>query len=184
MDALKNENRYTYSDYAKWNDGIRYELIDGIAYMMSPSPSRIHQGILGRLYVQLWQFLKGKTCEVYISPFDVRLNVNDNDDNVVQPDLIVVCDKSKLDDNSCAGAPDMVIEILSPSSARFDKFVKFQKYQAYGVREYWIVDPASKTVQACVLENGKYIISAYADTDAAPVHILKGCAIELSEVFE
>jgi len=172
MDAKRDEKYYTYADYVKWDDGIRYELIDGSVYMMSPAPSRTHQEIIGELYIQTRQFLKGKQCKVFLLPFDVRLNANENDDIVVQPDLVIVCDKSKLDEAGCVGAPDMVIEVLSPSSTRMDRLVKFQKYLKYGVREYWIVDPDSKTVQAHVLDNGNYITNAYADTDEAPIRIL------------
>ena len=96
---------------------------------------------------------------------------------------MIVCGKSKLDKNGCVGAPDMAIEILSPSSARMDKLIKFQKYLKYGVREYWIVDPDSKTVQAHVLDNGNYITNVYADTDEAPIRILDGCVINLQDVF-
>ena len=183
MDVMQGDKRYTYADYYKWDDGVRYELIDGVAYMMSPAPLRAHQEIIGELYMQLRQFLKGKTCKVYLSPFDVRLNADENDDIVVQPDLVVVCDISKLDKYGCKGAPDMAIEVASPSSARMDRLLKMQKYLKYGVREYWIVDPDSKTVQAFILENGNYIVNAYADTDEAPVRILDGCVINLADVF-
>jgi len=183
MDAKLEGKYYTYADYANWDDGIRYELIDGSAYMMSPAPLRTHQEIIGELHVQIKQFLRGKQCKVYLLPFDVRLNAHENDDIVVQPDLVIICDKSKLDKNGCVGAPDMAIEILSPSSARMDKLIKFQKYLKYGVREYWIVDPDSKTVQAHVLVNGNYITNVYADTDEAPIRILDGCVINLQDVF-
>jgi Uma2 family endonuclease len=135
------------------------------------------------MYFQLSQYLHGKPCKVYLSPFDVRLNVEDGDDIVVQPDLLVVCDKSKLDDKGCKGAPDMVIEIISPSSSKKDRVIKFQRYLKYGVREYWLIDPDSKIVQAYILENGNYIAKAYADADAAPVSVLEGCIINLPEVF-
>jgi len=183
MEAVRNDRHYTYADYANWDDGVRYELIDGMAYMMSPAPSRAHQEIIGELHLQLRQFLKGKQCKVYLSPFDVRLNADENDDIVVQPDLIIVCDKSKLDKNGCNGAPDMAIEVISPSSSRMDKLLKMQKYLKYGVREYWIVDPDSKTVQAFILDNGNYIVNAYADTEAAPIRVLEGCVINLPDVF-
>ena len=183
MDAKRSDKYYTYADYAKWDDGVRYELIDGVAFMMSPSPSRIHQEIIGELYIQIRQFLKGKQCKVFLSPFDVRLNADENDDIVVQPDLVIVSDKAKLDKNGCNGAPDMAIEVISPSSTRMDRLIKFQKYLKYGVREYWLVDPDDKTVHACVLENGKYVVNVYADTDAAPVRVLEGCFINLTDVF-
>ena len=184
MKAIRKDRRYTYADYAKWNDEARYELIDGVPYAMSPAPSPVHQRISGRLHGQLWQFLKGRSCEVFAAPFDVRLNAaGDDDDIVVQPDLSVVCDKSKLDDKGCNGAPDMVLEILSASSESRDKVLKFNRYLQAGVREYWMVDPDGKTVQVCILDKGKYVISAYADTDAVPVHVLEGCTISLPDVF-
>ena len=158
-------------------------MIDGIAYMMSPGPLRIHQWASGNLYIQIRQFLRGKPCEVYAAPFDVRLNPNEADDIVLQPDIIVVCDKSKLDDKACNGAPDMVIEILSPSTERLDKLIKFRKYQEYGVREYWIVDAANKMVHVHVLNNGIYFIKAYSEQDKINVHVLEGCVVDLSEVF-
>ena len=180
----KECQHYTYADYCQWDDGERWELIDGVSYLMSPAPLRTHQGISMELSRQLATFLKGKLCEVYAAPFDVRLNADTDDDTVVQPDLLIVCDRSKLDDKCCVGAPDMVIEILSPSSGRYDKLVKFQTYQNAGVREYWIVDPDTRTVQACILENGKYVLTMYGDADIAPVHILEGCTINLRDVFE
>ena len=133
---------------------------------------------------QLANFLKGKPCQIFAAPFDVRLNADTYDDTVVQPDLLVVCDPSKLDEKGCVGVPDMVIEILSPSTGRHDKLVKFQLYQKTGVREYWIIDPETKTLQVCILENGKYVTSMYGDTGAVPVHVLEGCAINLQDVFE
>jgi len=183
MEKILNDRLYTYADYEKWDDGMRYELIDGVVYMMSPSPTWYHQGIIGELYFQLANFLQGKPCRVFLSPLDVRMNADGADDTVVQPDLLIICDRSKLDDKNCKGVPDMAIEVVSPSSSRLDRLLKYQKYQAYGVREYWIVDPEDKIVHACVLENGKYVVSAYCEDDSAPVGILDGCVIDLGKVF-
>jgi len=181
---LPKEEYFTFADYQKWEDGVRYELIDGVPYMMSPAPSWKHQSISSEFHRQFANFLKGKPCKVLTAPFDVRLNgAGDNDDTVVQPDLLVVCDRSKLDEAGCNGAPDMVIEILSPSTARHDRLIKFQQYRQAGVREYWIVDPDTKSVQACLLENGKYTVTAYGDTDTAPVNVLDGCMINFKDVF-
>ncbi|MCL1918918.1 MAG: Uma2 family endonuclease [Peptococcaceae bacterium] len=182
--ALPKENeRYTYTDYCSWDNDERWELIDGVPYAMTPAPSRFHQNISGNLFGQLFNYLQGKPCKVYHAPFDVRLNTGTNDDTVVQPDLLVVCDSSKLDDKGCVGAPDLVVEILSPSTARKDKLIKFQKYQQSGIREFWIIDPETRTVQVCTLENGNYIISMYGDTDTVHVQVLDGCQIELCSVF-
>ena len=186
--ALPAENqRYTYSDYYEWNDGKRWELFEGIPYAMSPAPTWRHQGIVGNLHMQLAVFLKGKSCKVFPAPIDVRLNADAYDDTVVQPDITVVCDLSKLDDKgSCTGAPTMVIEVLSPSTSKKDRSTKMRLYQKAGVCEYWIVDPDSYTIMVHILENGKYTITAYDDEsdDAIPVHTLAGCVIRLSDVFE
>lgn len=114
----------------------------------------------------------------------MRLNADTFDDTVVQPDLVIVCDHSKLEEKGgCKGAPDMVAEILSPATAKYDRLTKFRLYQKSGVREYWIVDPESRTVAAHVLENGKYVAFAYGEEDLAPVHVLEGCEINLADVF-
>ena len=184
MDALSEEERYTYADYCKWDDDERWELIDGVPYAMSPAPPTAHQRVIGRLYRRLTEFLDDKPCEAFIAPFDVRLNgAGDDDDDVVQPDIVVICDRSKIDDKGCNGAPDMIIEIISPSTARRDKAVKFNKYQNAGVLEYWIVDPVDKTVLVYILDNGRYYAAAHAETAAVPVHVLEGCVISLSDVF-
>ena len=184
MEALKKEkNYYTYSDYLTWDDDARYELIDGVPYLMSPAPRQEHQEVSMEIAKQLAVFLTGKPCKVFAAPFDVRLNVDKADDTVVQPDILVVCDKSKLDGKSCNGAPDLVIEILSPSSLKSDRITKFNKYLQAGVREYWIVDPDQKTVDVYTLENGKYFAAVYSDTDVVPVSVLEGCEINLQDVF-
>lgn len=183
MPLPQEEQRYTYADYCSWDDGKRWELIKGVPYAMSPAPLWEHQGISSNLHSQLASFLKDKPCKAFHAPFDVRLNADSGDDTVVQPDLVVICDRSILGGTGCIGTPDMVVEILSPSTARQDRLVKLQLYQSSGIREYWIVDPDSKTVSVHILENGKYIIAAYGDEDVAPVHVLEGCEIVLADVF-
>ena len=183
MGNLAEKIRYTYKDYAKWDTETRYELIDGIPHAMA-SPSRLHQKVSRELLRQLANFLRGKTCEVFHAPFDVRLNVSSFDDIVVQPDLIIVCDESKHDGKSISGAPDMVIEILSPTNIEYDTNTKFRIYQMAGVREYWMVDPIRQMVQVYILKNGRYGVgSVYRDDDTIPVHILDGCQIHLTDVF-
>lgn len=177
------ERCYTYADYASWDDENRYELIDGAVYMMSPAPTSDHQAICRELLYQFTAFLKGKTCKVFASPFDVRLNFDGDDKTVVQPDILVVCDRSKIVKAGCNGAPDLVVEILSPSSVNRDILLKFNKYLQSGVREYWIVDPEGRTVTVHILEAGKYTTSAYGDTDTVDVSVLDGCQIALQEVF-
>jgi len=176
--------RYTYADYASWDDDIRYELIDGIPYVMF-APSTAHQSILMDLSRQFAGFLKGKPCRVFAAPYDVCLSgLGDEDDTVVQPDILVVCDESKIDDKRCNGAPDMTIEILSPSTSKRDLLTKLIKYQNAGVREYWIVDPDEEAVKVHILENGLYVISSYESTETVAVSVLDGCKIALPEVFK
>ena len=190
MGQLREERYYTYADYCTWDDGERWELIDGVPYkmfsdlvMMSPSPRFRHQRVVGEMHRQLANFLKGKPCDVLVSPFDVRLDAAGKDDTVVQPDITVICDRSKIDDKGCNGPPDLVIEVLSPATSRRDRLIKFNLYQRMGVREYWIADPETSTVAAHLLENGKYTTAVYGDTGTAPVNVLPGCEINLQEVF-
>ena len=181
--------QYTFADVLTWPDNERAELIDGEAVMMSPPPSSGHQEISGELFAQLHAYLKGKTCKVYAAPFAVRLFEQDGDspedvDTMVEPDITIVCNPSKLDDRGCKGAPDMVVEILSPSTRRHDRMIKFNLYQRAGVREYWIVDPANKDVQSFVLEDGRYSAKEFGTAgDKMKVSILEDCVIDLSEVF-
>jgi len=185
MEALKLDENRTYADYEKWElkDGERYELIDGVPYMMA-APSTRHQTVGGELFRQIANFLKGKPCRVFHAPFDVRLFGKGNmERTVVQPDVLVVCDSKKIDKKGCNGAPDFIIEIVSPSSGKMDMEIKLQKYRQAGVREYWIVDPESRAVMTFVLENGKYTAG---DTDGKkmlPVAVLDGCEIDMDEAF-
>ena len=180
---LDYDRRYTYADYLTWDDDTRWELIDGVPYAMS-APTRLHQKIIGSLHFQLYAFLKGKPCEVYLSPFDVRLNADTRDDTVVQPDILVVCDQSILNKAGCAGVPDMLVEILSPSTSLYDRVTKFNRYLQAGVREYWIIDPEFKTLAVHLLKGEDYITRVFAAGDTAPVHVLEGCTIDLAEVFD
>ena len=180
--------RYTFADCLTWGENERIEIINGEAFMMAP-PSRAHQEISGALFAQLYNFLEGKKCRVYAAPFAVRLFEQDRDrpedvDTMVEPDLSVVCDSGKLDNHGCKGAPDLVIEILSPSTRRHDRLVKLNLYQRAGVREYWIVDPVSKDVQSFVLEDGRYSVKGFGTAgDTLKVNILEDCIIDLKEVF-
>lgn len=185
MEALKHEGRYTYADYCTWDDDERWEIIDGVPYLMSPAPLKNHQHVCGELFYRLRGFLEGKQCKVYIAPFDVRLNADKDDDTIVQPDLVVICDYTKLYDRGCVGAPDMVIEVLSKSTAPRDKRNKLIAYQNAGVREYWIVDPDNETVRVNLLgDDGKYSDNVYTSAAIVSVNVLEGCQINLREVFE
>jgi len=182
MDKLPQKSeRYTYADYCTWDDSKRWELIDGVAYAMVPGPTGTHQEISGELHRQLANYLRGRPCKVFAAPYDVRLSADSDDDTVVQPDLVVVCDRTKLSEAGCKGAPDLVIEIVSPSTARHDKLIKFNLYKKAGVREYWIVDPDSKTVSVHFLESGTY--NVYGDEGTVSVQVLDGCEIILPDVF-
>lgn len=185
---LPQEKRYTLADALAWDESERIELIYGDPVMMAP-PVRKHQEALMELSAQLHEYLRGKKCKIYPAPFAVRLFEQSGDypedvDTLVEPDITVVCDPSKLDDIGCKGAPDLVIEILSPTTQRHDRFTKFNLYQQAGVREYWIVDPASKSVQVFVLD-GKYYVAKDFGTaeDKIKVNILEGCTIDLSQIF-
>ena len=179
MEALSQVKKYTYEDILNWPEDERCELIDGLLYMMS-QPTIEHERIRGSIFVQLYNCLKGKPCEVF-DAIGVRLNL---DDVFLVPDVTVVCEKSKLaDGKTCIGALDMVVEVISPSSAGRDRLIKFNKYLKAGVSEYWIVDPETKIVNVNVLENGKYVNHAYGKTDIVPVQALDGCAINLLDVF-
>ena len=164
------DRRYTYSEYLTWDtwDGLvedRYELIDGVPHLLERSYSAEHQTILGNLAVQIANQIKGKQSRILMAPFDVRLNPYTKDNTVVQPDIIAVCDRSKFDEKSCVGAPDLAIEILSPVTARRDTTLKLQLYQDAGVREYWIVDPETQTIYIYLFESGRYCYAAYKDAD-------------------
>ena len=180
---LPKEERYTLSDALSWDEHDRIELIEGAPAMMAP-PSRIHQEIVAELTRQLGNYLEGKKCKVYPAPFAVRpFEKNDDSpedvDTLVEPDISIVCDSDKLDDIGCKGAPDMVAEVLSPSTQRHDRL-----YQRAGVREYWIVDPENKTVQVSVLDGGRYrLAEVYTAQDVAKINVLEGCFIELSKLF-
>ena len=180
--------RYSFADCLTWDESVRAEIIDGEMYLMSP-PSRIHQKISMSLATQLHNYLQGKTCEVYAAPFGVRLFEKEADapedvDTLVEPDICVVCDPGKLDEHGCKGTPDLVIEILSPSTQRHDRIIKFNLYQQAGVREYWIVDPRNKEVQSFVLVSGRYEAREFASAqDSIKVDILEDCWIDLTQVF-
>lgn len=187
--AKKQKEKFTYSDYLSWNDRESWEIINGQAYNMSPAPPTIHQLISGELYLQIGNQLKGKSCRVIPAPFDVRLpeeNQRQEDiENIVQPDISVVCDIKKLDNKGCMGAPDLIIEIISPSSSRNDRMEKFFLYERMGVKEYWIVSPEDKLVEVFILgPKGKYgRPEIYSESDTVILKILDDIKVDLSSVF-
>ena len=163
IDQLDLNENYTYADYLLWQFTERVELIKGKIFKMSPAPSRKHQDISMCITLMLAKFLKNQGCKIYAAPFDVRLidyKVSTSDNqiiSVVQPDLCVICDSNKLDDKGCIGAPDLIIEILSPGNSNREMNIKFDLYQENSVKEYWIVNPTDEIVYIYVLENDKYI---------------------------
>lgn len=183
------QRRYTFADVLAWEENERIEIINGEAVMMAP-PSSIHQRIVMGLSGQLYAYLRGKSCEVFPAPFAVRLFEQAGEapgdvDTMVEPDISVICDRHKVDDRGCKGAPDLIIEVLSPSTTRHDRFTKFNLYQRAGVREYWIVDPTDKSVQVFVLEDGRYTARVFdAVKDKMRVSILEDCVLDLSDVFQ
>ena len=180
--ALRTEKHYTYADYLQWPDDTRYELIDGEAFRMAPTPLIEHQEIAGEVYCQLANQLDGQPCRPYIAPVDVRLPRTDEADaaidTVVQPDVLVVCDPGKVDRRGVRGAPDWLLEVLSPSTAAHDQIAKRRTYERAGVREYWLVHPGDRTLTVYVLENGQYgRPEIYELKDATPIGVLPGVSI-------
>ena len=160
ISQLDLSKTYTYADYLTWRFQERVELIKGWIYKMSPAPKRLHQKVETAVSSRLWNHFEKKSCEVYQSPFDVRLIKKGNGDKeittVVQPDICVICDPDKLDERGCIGAPDLIIEVLSPSTIKKDNYEKFDLYQENEVKEYWLVNPEGRSLQIFHLENGKY----------------------------
>jgi Uma2 family endonuclease len=177
---------YTYADYRSWElePGERYELIDGTAYAMS-APGDQHQAVSGEMFRQIANFLRGKPCKVRAAPYDVRLfyEEDESDGTVVQPDISVICDGRKRGSEGCRGAPDLVVEILSPSNTSEEFVRKFNLYLKAAVREYWVISPEAKTVQIFSYQDGKYLGASYAAADTAPSTVLDGFTISLAEVF-
>jgi Uma2 family endonuclease len=187
MGALpKEETWYTYADYKEWelDEGERYEVIRGVAYCMA-APNTRHQEILVEMVRQFANFLAGKPCKVYPAPFDVRLfyKEDESDDTVVQPDIVVVCDEKKRGMEGCRGAPDLAIEILSPSNTAIEMQRKFELYREAGVREYWVADPENNRMTVYRFQDGKILTDIYGSADTVPVAIFPGLNILLEQVF-
>jgi len=199
MLLAKKAETYTYTDYLAWPNDERYELIYGIPYNLA-APTRVHQEISGRLYTKIANYLEGKKCKVYYAPFDVRLFgkpakalkkspqqiENDKITTVVQPDISVFCDLTKLDDAGAIGAPDFVIEILSPSTREKDMSTKLLLYQKAEVKEYWIVDIDNQTIQVFLLQDDlRYHPGEkkYDCNDIIKVDTLESLEINLADIF-
>jgi len=156
----RDDHHYTYGDYRTWPEDVRYELIDGTAWLMSPAPGRRHQEMVGEIYYQVRQALEGEPCRTYVAPFDVRLprgdEADDAIDTVVQPDVLVVCDRDMLDEAGLRGAPDWVVEVLSPSTATHDQTRKLAVYERSAVAEVWLVHPTDFMLTRYRLVDGRY----------------------------
>lgn len=176
MEALRKEEIYTINDIYALPDGERAELIDGRIYYMAP-PNRRHQDIVFSLSRRIDDYIdtNDDSCKVYLAPFAVFLN--ENDTNYVEPDISVICDSSKLTDKGCNGAPDWIVEIVSPGSRQMDYFTKLFKYQTAGVREYWIVDPEKDSVMVYRFE--EETMEQYSFGDDVPVGIYEGFSVKV-----
>jgi Uma2 family endonuclease len=186
----KNECHYTYTDYIHWPDEERWEIIHGIPYDMSPAPIRKHQRVLGILFNRFFNFLEGKSCTPYIAPFDVRLpegeETGETSSTVVQPDLSVYCDADKLDEKGAVGAPDLVVEVLSPSTSLKDIREKYYLYERHGVKEYWLVHPTESWVEILKRKKDNKLSrrEVYGPGDEIEVEMFPGLVINLKDVFE
>lgn len=192
FEDLDLSKKYTYADYLTWRFSEMVELIRGKIFKMSPAPNLYHQEISSNILKKIFFYIEGKPCKVFHAPFDVRLPLpphqvkNEQIDTVVQPDISVICDLNKLDIRGCLGAPDWIIEILSPSTASKDLREKFELYEFSGVREYWIVHPHEHTLLVYKLdENGKYVGQQrpYVREDQVAISIFEDFVMNLADVF-
>ena len=189
MPLPKENKKNTYADYITWPENERWEIIDGVPYMQA-APLWQHQSISGEIYRQISNYLIGKPCRVFSSTFDLCLaEYNEGDDditNVVQPDIVVVCDESKLRKTGYFGVPHLIIEISSISTTRRDRVLKFNKYEKAGVAEYWIVDPDGKYISVFTLQDNRRYgrPEAYTEEDKVPVTVFPDFRVDLKPVFD
>jgi len=181
---------YSYANYLNWLFQDRVELIKGKIFKMSPAPSRVHQEISRNIFNPIANFLKNQYCKVYSAPFDVRFPKESKEDKnvftVLQPDICVVCDRSKLDDRGCIGAPDLVVEILSPGNTKVELLHKYQVYQEFGVKEYWVVSQSDQSILIYTLnEFGKFQPSKiFTLSEKVTSSVLLGFELALDDVFQ
>ncbi len=181
-ETLAHANIYTEEDYYNLPENVRAELIDGQIYYMS-APSRIHQEILSFLHLEIGNYLRSQngSCKVYTAPFAVKL-FSEDDRNVVEPDVSVICDPNKLTDRGCTGAPDWIVEIVSPSNSSHDYVRKLNLYMDAGVREYWIVDPGNQTILVYFFEQDSFNVRQYTFQDKIKVNIYDDLWIDFTEL--
>jgi len=192
ISELDLNGTYTYADYLLWRFEERLELIKGKIFKMSPAPSVRHQRIASQFVRVLINYFYGKPCELFFAPFDVRLldkkkskKANKDIYTVVQPDLCIICDKTKLDERGCLGSPDLIVEILLPGNSKKEMKIKYALYEEAGVKEYWIVFPSEYVLQQFILnEKGRYELkNSFAEDEIFTVHIFPDLQINLAEIF-
>ncbi len=190
LSQLDLTKRYSYADYLTWHFQERVELIRGWIQKMSPAPGTNHQAVSRTIQGEMYNFFKKNSCQFFDAPFDVRLldKKKSKEDQevytVVQPDLCVICDAKKIDDRGCIGAPDLIVEIVSPGNSKREMKTKYELYEENGVREYWIANPLEKNIMLYILKAKKYQLSKiYFDDDTIESVLFKGLRIELKEIF-
>jgi Uma2 family endonuclease len=180
---------YSYAHYSNWHFDDRVELIKGRVFKMSPAPSPLHQEVSVKISSELYHYLKDKPCKIYYAPFDVRFHSDSKADKdiftVLQPDICVICDPNKIDSRGCIGAPNMVIEILSPGNNKTELLNKYSIYEEFGVKEYWLISPGDKTLLKYTLDvRGKYQPSKlFTLSEKVYSEVLPGFELDLDEVF-
>jgi Uma2 family endonuclease len=190
INQLDLDGTYTYADYLLWRIEERLELIKGKIFKMSPAPSLMHQRISTQLQGTLFNYLKASSCDLFSAPFDVRLYnekkskvANKEIYTVVQPDLCVICDEGKLDERGCLGAPDLIVEILSPGNSQKEMNEKFDLYEESGVKEYWLVEPAENAVFVYVLNEAGQYIGLKPTTTILKSSIFPDLELDLEKIF-
>ena len=190
LSQLDPNGTYSYADYLTWRFTEAVELLRGKIWRMSPAPSLGHQVVSQNIELRLMNHLRGQPCRMFHAPFDVRLPKQAGDPNsrihtVMQPDILVVCDPTKFDQRGCLGAPDWIVEILSPGNTQHDLRRKYALYEEHGVSEYWIVFPGDRTITVFTLQNGRYEVAGeYAEPGPVPCATLPQFVIDWTEVFE
>ena len=191
INSLDLSKTYSYADYLKWQFEERLELLKGKIFKMSPAPSVAHQRASMRITLKFGNFFQNHSCQLFAAPFDVRLpdsqkKIGNKDVfTVVQPDLCIICDESRLDERGCIGPPDLIVEILSPGNTNKEMKNKFRLYEESGVREYWLVEPNDRIVLIYYLKEGQYIgLRTYTDEEDAYSVIFPELSIPVAEIFK
>lgn len=187
MPLPKENRKYTYSDYLTWPEGERWELIDGVPYLQA-APTWQHQAIVSNIITRFNTYLQDKSCFAFPAPFDLILGEEENDEdvtNILQPDVVIICDKSRLRKTGYFGVPELIIEVVSPSTSKMDRVFKFNKYEKAGVKEYWIIEPEGKFVSVFNLQNNKRYgrPETYTEEDTMQVSTFSDLRIDLATIF-